>query len=479
MAGIVAVIIMALSGVIKHANAQVDPSFALSHGCDATCQFLTNNGLAFEASQHATMNDSFYTVPSSFSSASKPGTVLYVEAVTNLTDYTVPSGLTMSRFIYTTTNLNGTSIPASAYVLWPYAPYVSKKFNYASKDNDIPMVAWAHGTSGLASLCSPSNYQSLQYNFIVPYPLALAGFAVVAPDYAGLGVSHFANGTRIPHAWLSSPSQANDLANAVLAARTAFSTLSRSFVAMGHSQGGAAAYAFAQRQANEPVSGYLGTIAIAPLTSIIAQITAALANPTDPTLLTTLGFQQKAIAAVTADYPAYNYTGMTELAFERWQIEMQYSGCLPTEALLWATATFPVGKPGWVNDSTVQTWAARVSTGGKPLKGPLLVIGGEIDDPVPLRFLKSAYNASCQVRENKRESLEMAVYDGLNHFPSIDGSQRKWMEWIKARFDGEDVYVRCGMTTVSNPRIAGTKQSILPNWLLQVPGPMDAWETAL
>jgi pimeloyl-ACP methyl ester carboxylesterase len=479
MAAVVALIILALSGAIKRTNAQVDPSFALSHGCDATCQFLTDTGLAFEASQHATINDSFYSVPSNFSSTSKPGSVLSIEVVTNLTNYTVPSGLTMSRFIYTTTNLNGTSIPASAYVLWPYTPYTPKKSKYASKDNGIPMVAWAHGTTGSGALCSPSNYQSLQYNFIVPYPLALAGFAVVAPDYAGLGVSHFANGTRIPHAWLSSPSQANDLANAVLAAHTAFPSLSKRFVVMGHSQGGAAAYAFAQRQAIEPVSGYLGTVAIAPLTANIKQITAALDDPTDPTLQTTLGFQQKTIAAITADYPAYNYSGMTEQALERWEIEMQYSGCLPTESLLWYNTTFSIGKPGWVNDSTVQAWAARTSSGGKPLKGPLLVLGGEIDDPVPLRFLESAYRASCQLKANNKESLEMVVYNGLNHFPLIDGSQRKWMDWIKARFDGEVVNVRCSMTTISSPRISGTKQSILPNWLLQLPGPLDVWKASL
>ena len=479
MAAVVVVIILAITGAIKRAKAQVDPEFALSHGCDAVCQVLTNTGLAFEASQHAAPNDSFYAVPSSFSSASKPGSLLFVEPVTDMTNYTVPSGLTMSRFIYTTTNLNGTAIPASAYVLWPYAPYV-RKTRRGAKDDGIPVVAWAHGTTGSAALCSPSNYQSLQYNFIVPYPLAISGFAVVAPDYAGLGVSHFANGTRIPHAWISSPSQANDLANAVLAARTAFTSLSKSFVVMGHSQGGAAAYAFAQRQAAQPVPGYLGTVSIAPPLDAVSQLAAALANPSDPTLQTTLALQQMVIAAVTADYPAYNYSGMTAQALQRWEIEMQVSGCLPTQSLLWSNVSFPIAKPGWTSDPTVQTWSARTRGGDKSLKGPLLVLAGDLDDPVPLRFLQNSYKTSCQLKESKRESLELVVYKGLNHFPVISGSRQKWMDWIKARFDGHAVDERCTTTTVSNPRIAGTKQTILPTWLIELPnGLADAWKTSL
>jgi len=140
MASIIAVMILVLTSS-KHVTAQVDPTFALSHSCDINCQALTDAGLAYEASQHAHLDDPFYAVPSNFTSQSKAGSILSVEAVTNLTNYTVPSGLTMSRFQYTTTNLNGTAVPASAYVLWPYTQYVPKKLEYDSKDSGIPLVA--------------------------------------------------------------------------------------------------------------------------------------------------------------------------------------------------------------------------------------------------------------------------------------------------------------------------------------------------
>ena len=53
------------------------------------------------------------------------------------------------------------------------------------------------------------------------------------------------------------------------AAGKAFANLSSQFVVMGHSQGGGAAWAVAERQALQPVNGHLGTIAICPLTNFL------------------------------------------------------------------------------------------------------------------------------------------------------------------------------------------------------------------
>ena len=56
------------------------------------------------------------------------------------------------------------------------------------------------------------------------------GYAVVAPDYAGLG-------TDVPHQYLAAPAQAQDVLNAVPAARDAVSQLGTRWVAIGHAQG--------------------------------------------------------------------------------------------------------------------------------------------------------------------------------------------------------------------------------------------------
>ena len=127
-----------------------------------------------------------------------PGTVLKVEQYTNITLYTIPVSLSMSRFFYTTATLNGTSImPASAYVLWPYLPRKFESLTPCTKDRAdedplFPIVGLAHGSYGQTQACAPSGLGALWDDFQEPFPLALSGYAVVAPDYLGVGVSDMA-----------------------------------------------------------------------------------------------------------------------------------------------------------------------------------------------------------------------------------------------------------------------------------------------
>lgn len=116
--------------------------------------------------------------------------------------------------------------------------------------------------------CASSHIRGLRDGFSEPFALALSGYVVVAPDYAGLGIPD------IKSPYFVLPSQANDLAYAIQAAQTAFPKLSRQFVVMGQSQGGGVAWSSAQRQVQTPVPGYLGTVAVSPFTDILADIAA-------------------------------------------------------------------------------------------------------------------------------------------------------------------------------------------------------------
>lgn len=226
--------------LLSTSSAVAQDPFPDTTTCDKTCQALALNASSWISEQQSDPTFSFYKTPSNFSSKLSPGVILKTEDVTNLDNYVVPSGLTMSRIIYTTEDLDGKVIPTSAYVLWPYTAFPTGS---DSGKKGLPMVAWAHGTTGTFKPCAPSSYRALQYHFQVPFALALQGVAVVAPDYAGLGVSELPNGETIPHSWVTAPAHANDVAFAVTAARSAFPDLLSSdgpFVAMGHSQGGGA-----------------------------------------------------------------------------------------------------------------------------------------------------------------------------------------------------------------------------------------------
>jgi hypothetical protein len=78
------------------------------------------------------------------------------------------------------------------------------------------------GGSGEFGECGPSKYRALQCDFMIPFALALQDYAVLALEYAGLGVEKLSSGETIPHKWLTGAAQANDRTNAPAASRAAF-----------------------------------------------------------------------------------------------------------------------------------------------------------------------------------------------------------------------------------------------------------------
>jgi hypothetical protein len=211
--------------------------------------------------------DPFYNLPANTAISSLPpsGSILKVEEYTNNSLYTLPPTLSLSRFLYVSETFNGSRVPASAYVLWPFTPRRRRR-------NDIPSdvyetIGFAHGTSGQTTACAPSGLRDLWDNFHGPFAAALAGYAVVATDYVGLGIPG------IDSPYFVFPTQSNDVFHAVAAAQSHWSgQLSKQFVLMGQSQGGGTTWAGAQRQAERPVEGYLGSLAASPFTSILDNI---------------------------------------------------------------------------------------------------------------------------------------------------------------------------------------------------------------
>jgi pimeloyl-ACP methyl ester carboxylesterase len=103
-----------------------------------------------------------------------------------------------------------------------------------------PLVVNAHGTTGVADGCAPSgdydNYPDKDYTAA----LLAQGFAVLAPDYEGLGAAGV-------HPYLSLDSQGRSITAAVQAAHDQTQhPLSAAWAVVGHSQGGFAALAAAE-----------------------------------------------------------------------------------------------------------------------------------------------------------------------------------------------------------------------------------------
>lgn len=122
-----------------------------------------------------------------------------------------------------------------------------------------PLVVWAHGTKGVADDCAPSRDYERDPEKDYPAALLAQGFAVLAPDYEGLG------GPGV-HPYLSLASQGRSITAAVQAAHGQRQhKLSTAWAVVGHSQGGFAALAAAEHAAAMATTHPLrAVVALAP-----------------------------------------------------------------------------------------------------------------------------------------------------------------------------------------------------------------------
>lgn len=137
----------------------------------------------------------FYATPSNFSEKLGGGEVLKVQQVaygTNLErQYGYQAGLTIWRIMYTSLDLYNKTVPATTFVVAPYEQsnktVVWTHGPLFSRSNCcIALMRYLHaGTSGITRSCAPSNQRLLYYDFEILYPLAIMGYNVIGPDYAG------------------------------------------------------------------------------------------------------------------------------------------------------------------------------------------------------------------------------------------------------------------------------------------------------
>ncbi|KAI4201009.1 MAG: hypothetical protein LQ346_002251 [Caloplaca aetnensis] len=403
-------------------------------------------------------DESFYRVPSN-SSHLPAGTLLKLELYTNTSLYTLPPQTALSRILYQTKDFNGSLVPASAFIQWPYSPRVQP-------DNTFPVVAWAHGTSGVFPECAPSHLRNLLYQFTAPYPLVLQGYVVVAPDYAGQGVSRTAEGKPIIHQLYASQAAANDVFYAVEAAQSAFPSLSKEFVVMGHSQGGGAAWAAAERQAKTPVKGYLGAVAASPLLNFLETLQLGIAvlgkDAALASVAGTIAIVSRTITSIFADFDVGSI--LTPAGAQNLRLLSRIQGCNSVTRELFTSATVPFVRSDVLQNRYVNAFQDLVAVGGKEIAGPLLVLQGTGDTLLPIPITSKYVNQTSVV--HPESAIDYITYAGAEHIPTVYTSQRDWLGWIEDRFAGKSV--ASGLRTVERrSALPPTNYQVDLNWFLQ------------
>ncbi|KAK4495503.1 hypothetical protein PRZ48_013835 [Zasmidium cellare] len=372
--------------------------------------------------------DDFYKLSNS-TAPTTPGQILRVQRVTDPKVWNIPAKTALSRFIYTTTTANGTLIPASAYILWPWT---ARRVGTEASDK-APVVLWSHGTSGFYADGSPSAHRSLFYGNIMPFTLAQAGYVVVATDYAGLGVQTSWDGSLVSAQYQNRVSQAFDSLYALRAARQIFpDKITDKYVNVGHSQGGAAAWGVSEVLAENADNhfddlecDYLGSIIFAPgINSLFAapQVFAPWIGK-DLHLL----------------YPDFKLSDwLSPLGMDRTELLTQIQGGQFVSELLFLANATEIVNPAWNESWYASTYTQFTNPGNRPYKAPMILFQGTEDQGGrSFNNSLSAFESTC--KNHHSGSFEFVSLPGVAHFPSMDSTRQQWLQWIEDRFNQKPV----------------------------------------
>lgn len=393
---------------------------------------LANNvniATRFERTNFATgsvLTDPWYTNLPANASSAPAGSLLKLEPFTNTAAYTVPPSLALSRIIYQSKTLNGSLVPVSAVILWPYLP------RGGGDGAAVPLVSWGHGATGIVAECAPSHVRTLWYHFGAPYELALAGFAVVGTDYAGLGVSSYPDGSPITHQFGASPAAGNDVLYAAQAAQAAFpDKLSKEFVVMGHSQGAGATWAAAQQQLKVKIPGYLGAIAVSAFDSILSIVSS----------LGPLGgsfFLLPATPGLRSVFPDLQFSDiLTDAGIAALKLIQDIQACNPAMSTLLRGITEEdpnrtLVREDGIKNPRVKAWSDLVTVGGKDFAGPMLVLQGISDTLTTEPVAAALVNKTCAASPGR--GLHYVKVAGSGHTSVLFAARQIWLDWLDERF---------------------------------------------
>jgi fermentation-respiration switch protein FrsA (DUF1100 family) len=342
----------------------------------------------------------------------EPGDVIAVQAVTGL-----DIDATVLRVLYHSQSIQGDDIAVSGLVVVPPG---------AAPEGGRPVLAWAHGTTGIADECAPSKDPSGAGLALVA-PFLERGMAIVATDYEGLG-------TPGRHPYIAGESEGRGVLDIVRAARVLGDRVGTSdeVVIWGHSQGGHAAL-FANQIAGDyaPELDVVGTVAGAP-PSQLTLISAALKDSPFRYYLAMVA------AGWAAAYPDADPADvLTPAGVER--LDAVDEDCGGALATAWSDLSYD--QLVQADPATVEPWKTLLvenDPGFVVGESPILIIHGEQDEQIPLVSSQLLLDRMCGIGQ----VVERRTYPG-SHAGVIAPSLPDMLAWIDGRLAGDAAPTGC------------------------------------
>lgn len=336
-----------------------------------------------------------------------------------------PAGASAYRIRYQSRAVGGERNQVTGVVIVP---------NGRAPQGGRNVVAWAHGTSGVAESCAPSQSKALYGSIAGLTDLLAAGYAVVATDYAGLG-------TPGPHPYLAGDGSAYSVLDSVRAAREfGRGSIGNRFVVWGESQGGHAALwtaQFARRYA--PELRLEGVAAAAPPTDLKENLTGG-TNPLIKALLTAY--------TSTSWSQTYGIPSSTILKPVGQDLARRLArNCVSTDpvALRTKIGLFRFSRSlAQVDMSTSPRWAEQLRRNSVAPDGftvPVLIAQGSADPIVAPGVTHAFARSLCRSRS---VPVRYLAIEGGDHFSIGKRSADVTVRWIADRFAGQSAPDDCG-----------------------------------
>jgi pimeloyl-ACP methyl ester carboxylesterase len=321
------------------------------------------------------------------------------------------------RVLYRSTGFDGRPTAVSGVIVVPEGP---------APRGGRRVIAFTHGTVGIASRCAPSLHASLATQVIGGLGNFLAaGYVVAATDYAGLG-------TPGPSAYLIGQVEGMNALDSVRAAhRLRAAHAGSEFAIWGHSQGGQAAL-FAAQLAGSYAPGLhlVGVAAGAPVPDLPALFAVNSPSPTgraliamtlvaweqvyrDPRIEQILPPSARAAAATVAGDCLYSSEPLS---------------AIPGPLLQALTLPHP---PHWRREPW-RTIVLANTPGREPISVPVLLTQGGSDQIVPPALTVRLARRLCA----RGERVELRLYPSLGHPEAGIVVAPDVAAWVAERFAG-------------------------------------------
>ena len=352
----------------------------------------------------------FYDTPHPLP-AGNPGDLIRSQS---FDEYELPFSVSAVRILYRSRSAAGEDVAATGVVLFPY----DKK----PPAGGWPVIAWAHSATGVTRSCAPSLTRNLGHGPFLAMYVNLS-FAVVAPDYTGLG-------TDFRNAFGDAPSNATDLIASIPAARAAVPQLGARWIVMGEAEGSLAALAVAEKENEIRDPAYLSGIAISGLAG--AQEMYGHAGSGLPSFrLASLAYGIKTV------YPEFQVADMlTEKGLALYgQIGKI---CWEAEASVDPPSAETV-KPGWTDNPFVRQYFARNNFAQARTHAPILLISSDADPALAATSIAQTVAAMCK----QGDAIQWQRYPSAEPGSVMGDSIREQMFWIEARFAGRPAPTNC------------------------------------